>query len=201
MGRLLSAMVSGALVLGLLATGCGSSSSGSSGSGSSDSKTQSTHAKSTGSTLTIGVSSPAFNPGGPIQALFTCDGADESPPLNWGAIPEGTAELVLFVVDLTAKAQNGEPPIHWAVAGLQPTLTGLSAGKLPAGAIVGRNSLGQIRYSICPPKGPVRHYAVALYAIPHRVPTTPGFAARPLLEKVSNLTVHEGLSAFSYQRV
>jgi phosphatidylethanolamine-binding protein (PEBP) family uncharacterized protein len=150
--------------------------------------------------VTILMSSPAFGEGGRIPARYTCDGADVSPPLRWSAVPHGTAELALFVLNLNSPP-GAAPLIYWAVAGLHPTLHGISAGGLPAGAIVGRNSLGQSRYTICPAKSDgLQHYVVALLALPHPVAAAPGFDANALYKTVSNAAEYKGLMGFSYQR-
>lgn len=35
----------------------------------------------------LALSSPAFTPGGEIPALFTCEGRDLSPALDWTGVP------------------------------------------------------------------------------------------------------------------
>ncbi len=146
------------------------------------------------------LSSPAFKAGSAIPVRYTCDGANVSPPLQWGAIPKDTTELVLFVVNFNGHSASGGPLISWAVAGLQPTLKGLAAGALPAGAIVGRNSLGQSRYSICPPKGHTERYIVSLFALQHPVSASPGFDASAVHETIVHTAEHNGLTIFSYNR-
>jgi hypothetical protein len=149
---------------------------------------------------TLQVSSPVFGAGDKIPVRYTCDGADTSPPLRWGAIPHGTAELALFVLNLDSPP-GGKPLIYWAVAGLHPALRGISAGKLPPGAIVGRNSLGQSRYTICPSKSDgLQHYVVALLAVQHSVAATPGFSANALYTTVRHTAEYAGLTGFAYQR-
>ncbi|HEV3320453.1 MAG TPA: YbhB/YbcL family Raf kinase inhibitor-like protein [Solirubrobacteraceae bacterium] len=208
--------MSSALVLGLAVAGCGSSSSTSSStqagrtSHASSSQQTGTGADTTATssrskehvpTVTIKVSSPAYRGAGAIHVRYTCDGADASLPLQWSTIPKGIAELVLFVTDFNEKPQGGETFFSWAVAGLHPTLRGLAGGTLPAGAIVGRNSFGQSRYSVCPPKGGgVHHFLVVLYALPHSVSAQPGFAANALLKTVTHAAEYSGLSGFAYKR-
>lgn len=225
MVRLMNATVSCVLVLGLAVTGCGSSESGSSSSTQATSasqtsssprtagtETQSTNGQSTAPApqtrppaehvpnVTIKLSSSVFEEGGAIPAHYTCDGADVSPPLHWSAIPKGMVELDLFVSQFGATAPDGGPLISWDVAGLKPTLKGLETGKVPAGAVVGRNSFGQTRYSLCPPKGRAQHYIVSLYALPHTIPVKSGFAAEPLFKVVGNTAEYKGQVGFSYTR-
>lgn len=223
MGRLLNMAVCGVLMLTPALVGCGGSDSPSQSSSAPASASQTapatTGAQTSGSTpgkeqapttnapkehipkVTIRVSSPAFKGASPISAQYTCDGADMSPPVQWTAIPQGTAELVLFILNLNSPPGNAGPLVYWAVAGLDPTLQGIPAGKLPPGAVVGRNSLGQSRYTICPAKSEgMQHYVAALFALQHPIPTKPGFNAGALYKAVSNAAENKGLTIFSYQR-
>jgi phosphatidylethanolamine-binding protein (PEBP) family uncharacterized protein len=150
--------------------------------------------------ITLRVSSPAFAPGSEIPVRYTCDGAGTSPPLHWGTIPKGTAELALFILGNDGESAEN-PRIYWAVAGLQPALKGVSAGKLPPGAIVGRNSLGRSGYTICPAKGHgLRHYAVALLALPRSIAIQPGFNASALFKTMKHTAEYGGLTGFTYKR-
>jgi phosphatidylethanolamine-binding protein (PEBP) family uncharacterized protein len=224
MGRLLKATVSGALMTTLALVGCGGSGSTSRSSSTATSASQTASAATAGTQassstpnneqahkagkppeehtpkITLLVSSPVFREGSKIPARYTCDGAGTSPPVRWGAIPHGTAELALFVLNLNSPP-GGKPLIYWAVTGLHPTLKGISAGKLPPGAIVGRNSLGQSRYTICPSKSDgLQHYVVTLLAVQHSVSATPGFNANALFETMKHTAEYGGLTGFSYRR-
>jgi phosphatidylethanolamine-binding protein (PEBP) family uncharacterized protein len=108
-----------------------------------------------------------------IPARYTCEGGNTSLPLLWRNIPGHTAELALFL----ARTATGRENIvyDWAVAGLKASLGGLAAGKLPPGAIVARNSFGQIGYSVCPPKGSSSKYIAILLTLPRRLTPKQGF--------------------------
>lgn len=155
--------------LALMLAGCGGSSSTQSSSSTAASATptltltltaaSSTATETTTSSTTTSEKVPNINIQlassvklDPISAHYTCDGANISPPISWDHVPSNTAEIDLFLFNLAPV--NGKLFASWAVAGLSPKLRGLSAGQLPAGAIVGRNSHGQAAYSLCPPKGP-----------------------------------------------
>jgi hypothetical protein len=95
---------------------------------------------------------------------------------------------------------NGKSFGDWAVAGLKPNLHGLSAGRLPAGAIVGRNDFGKLGYSICPAKGAPVRYVFVLYAVPHKIAVKPGFNADDLRKKSGNAATHGAILGFTYKR-
>jgi phosphatidylethanolamine-binding protein (PEBP) family uncharacterized protein len=201
----------GALMAVLALAGCGSSGSGSTSSTTSaasatpTSTTESTTTSTSTSTTstsekvpTIDIQMASSTNLNPISATYTCDGADISPPVSWSQIPPHTVELQLFVFNFLPV--GGKLFADWGVAGLSPSLHGLAAGKLPAGAIVGRNSRGQTRYSVCPAKGANTRFAFLLYALPKRIAVKPGFNADALREQALHGADHAGLLAFSYRR-
>ena len=141
---------------------------------------------------------PLAEPRRLLPARYTCDGSDLSIPLSWNRVPPGTAELALFVLDL--QPVDGEVFADWAVAGLSPTLHGLPTGRLPPGAVVGRNGFGQDGYSICPEHGQEQIYIVALFALPHRLPLKPGFDSAALHQQVERLARVQGLTSARYLR-
>lgn len=118
--------------------------------------------------------SAAFTDGAPIPPDHACDGANVSPPLYWSAVPAVTVELGLTVVDLdTPETQL----VHWAVAGLDPTLAGLDAGVdiVAIGGIEARNYTTEFGWAgPCPPEGEVHRYVFTLYALTEPSGVGPG---------------------------
>ncbi|MDF2496185.1 YbhB/YbcL family Raf kinase inhibitor-like protein [Sphingomonas sp.] len=116
--------------------------------------------------------SPAFAQEARLPPRFTADGEGVSPPLTWGAVPEGTALLALLVEDADAPAP--QPLVHAVVWGMPA-----DAGRLEEGAIVadgagiaaqgdvGRNSyLGEGWLPPDPPTGHGEHrYVFQLFAL------------------------------------
>jgi len=122
-----------------------------------------------------------------IPTRYTCDGADTSPPLEWGEVPTGTGTLVLFVVGvLPEPATNSyKLSVEWAVAGVNPSLHRLSAGQLPPGAYVGEATDGKRHYSICPKRGQRKQYQFELYALPAADSVVREFAGGPVLLRLA----------------
>lgn len=129
---------------------------------------------------------------------FTCDGKNTSPALQWQGVPAGTAELVLFAMNL--RPVNGTLFFDWAVAGLSPDLEAIEAGKLPKGAIVGRNGFGKKGYGICPAKGEEETYMFTLFALPEKLSPAQGFDPIALRKEVLGTSGNVGLLALSYLR-
>jgi len=123
------------------------------------------------------VTSAAKGPGDIVRTRYTCRGEDSSPPVRWSNLPPGTSEVVVFVQTLG----GGPPIVNWAVAGLNPLLNHISAGAVPAGATVGRNSFGKVGYELCPVAAAPRLIGIMVVAVRHPLLLRPGFAADALL--------------------
>jgi phosphatidylethanolamine-binding protein (PEBP) family uncharacterized protein len=144
-------------------------------------------------------SSSLPSPSGPdaLPAEHTCDGKNVSPALRWQGMPEGTAELVLFAMNIAPV--NGALFFDWAVAGLSPELEEIKAGELPKGAVVGRNSFGKAGYGICP-EGAAETYMFTLFAVPKKLSPAKGFDPLALRKAVTDVSGDVGILALSYTR-
>lgn len=155
-----------------------SSTTPSSGSSSSRSSTSSSDANASGEVYTapgaFSISSPAFERNGAIPVSYTCAGVGTSPALTWQKVPAKAAELFLFVIDDNSSGSEGG--IRWVVGGIEPSSTGVAAGKVPAGGIVGTNTAGKAAYSpICPAKGKSDTIEFVMYALSKKLQLSPGF--------------------------
>lgn len=114
----------------------------------------------TGSTMNL--SSPAFDNGGVIPSIYTCRGAGDHPPLEIGGVPEKATSLALIVDDPDAVTRPEF--VHWVVWNMTSDIREIG-DNLPAEAIEGENSIGDIGYfAPCPPSG-THHYQFKLYAL------------------------------------
>lgn len=149
----------------------------------------------------LSLQSPSSLPsaGGPqaLPAEYTCDGKGTSPALRWQGVPEGTAELALFAMNI--RPVEGKLFFDWAVGGLSPELEEIEAGKLPKGAVVGRNSFGKTNYEICP-EGENETYMFTLFALPKSLSPAQGFEPFAFRKAVLDVSGDVGLLALSYAR-
>jgi phosphatidylethanolamine-binding protein (PEBP) family uncharacterized protein len=135
---------------------------------------------------------------GGIDTKYTCQGSNISPPVSWQPrSASGLAnakEILVFVRTL----QHGPLQTNWAVAGISPSVHELAAGSLPAGAVVGRNSLGKVGYSLCPePHGIV---TIGVYAMPHKLSLQQGFDFQRAQRELSNPEVNwGGLTLYTHE--
>ncbi len=203
--------VLGALVAAVIFVGCGGTGAGSSG-GSQTGRTSSPAARSRSSTKSATSTSATNSSAGPtfdltvkspvktrpLPSRYTCDGTNVSPPISWSSVPEGTAEVALFIYN--AQPVHGKNFADWAVAGLAPGISGIHTGKLPADSIVARNSLGKASYSLCPPKGPGTEYLVIVYALPNPLGVRRGISAEALRKMAVKIATHAGFLNFEYER-
>jgi Raf kinase inhibitor-like YbhB/YbcL family protein len=121
--------------------------------------------------MALALTSPAFEPGGPIPRRYTCQGDDTSVPLTWSGLPAGTQSLVLIVDDPDAPdpAAPKRTWVHWVLYNIPPAADGLEAGieptALPKGTRQGKNDWGRPGYGgPCPPIGRHRYFH-KLYAL------------------------------------
>ena len=121
--------------------------------------------------MELALSSPAFSPGGEIPALFTCEGRDLSPALEWTGVPEAAKSLVLIVDDPDAPdpAAPKMTWVHWVLYDIPARAAslagGIDPGELPAGTREGVNDWGRTGYGgPCPPIGRHRYFH-KLYAL------------------------------------
>lgn len=131
-----------------------------------------------------------------LNRRYTCQGADQSPPLHWSRVPPGTKELALLVISTTPF--DGKLFYDWAVAGLNPNLKGLKSGALPTGAVTGRNGNRQTAYSICPTGAKHESYVFLLYALPQSLSPQQGFDPATLRQQAMRIARHTGLLIGTY---
>jgi len=119
--------------------------------------------------------SPAFDHLGEIPVVYTCDGRDISPPLEWADLPTGTRSLVLIVDDPDAPdpAAPRMTWVHWVLYDLPAGASGLPEAVAPAD-LPGRTGQGLNDWKRtgyggpCPPVGRHRYFH-KLYALDARL--------------------------------
>jgi Raf kinase inhibitor-like YbhB/YbcL family protein len=114
------------------------------------------------------LTSTAFKQEEPIPPVYSCNGADISPPLAWGDPPEGTQSFTLIMDDPDAPAGTW---VHWIVFNLPADVRSLPEDMPPGmkfgdvAATFGLNSWNRNEYGgPCPPSGTHRYF-FKLYAL------------------------------------
>lgn len=75
--------------------------------------------------MAFALSSPAFDPDGPIPRRYALDGENLSPPLEWHDAPAGAKSFALFVEDPDAPSGTFH---HWALYNIPHTQQRLPEG-------------------------------------------------------------------------
>jgi Raf kinase inhibitor-like YbhB/YbcL family protein len=126
--------------------------------------------------MSFALSSSAFADGGEIPTVYTCEGADTSPRLEWSAAPAGT-ECFALVVDDPDAPDPAAPKTTWAhwvlyniPADVDYLPEAVPPAALPVGTLEGTNDWKRTGYGgPCPPVG--RHrYFFKLYALDATLP-------------------------------
>lgn len=103
-----------------------------------------------------------FTDGGPIPKQFTCDGANQSPPLQFVNVPPDAISLALQVQDIDTPAKF----VHWLVYNIDPHTRTLAAGQAPLNGTQATNSFGKQGYGgPCPPAGATHRYVFTVLAL------------------------------------
>ena len=149
------------------------------------------------------IKSNAFSDGELLPTEFTCDGADQSPPLDWSEPPSGTKSFALIVDDPDAPSGTFS---HWAAFNIPSSARHLAAGagNQNEGLMAqGQNDFGKSGYGgACPPTGHGPHrYRFKLLALDvDRLEVPPGARAREVETKAEQHLVGRAELTGRYER-
>ena len=108
------------------------------------------------------ITSLAFEHNSKIPSIYTCDGKNVNPPLEFIDIPENSKSLVLIVDDPDAPSKIW---VHWVVYNINPKATKVDEISIPQDGIEGITDFGKPGYGgPCPHSG-THHYFFKLYAL------------------------------------
>ncbi len=102
--------------------------------------------------MTFSLTSPVFSQGDSIPSQYTCDGANMSPPLVFGDVPEDTQSFALVMDDPDVPKQLRPDGVfdHWVMFNIPPATAAIAEGESPG--ISGANGVGKAAYTgPCPP--------------------------------------------------
>ncbi|HMK32865.1 MAG TPA: YbhB/YbcL family Raf kinase inhibitor-like protein [Nitrosopumilaceae archaeon] len=148
------------------------------------------------------LTSPAFSHNEAIPTEYTCDGANNSPALEWSGEPENTQSFVLIVDDPDAP---GKTWVHWLVYNIPSTVDnitknqGSSRKEVPflqgATDFNGKQTWG----GPCPPSG-THHYHFTLYALDKVLDLPAGATKEQLLHAMQGHILEKTTLIGTYQR-
>jgi Raf kinase inhibitor-like YbhB/YbcL family protein len=112
------------------------------------------------------LTSKAFADGSMIPSLYTCEGKNSNPPLEFHTIPSDAKSLVLLMddPDVPSSVRADQMWDHWVVFNIPPETKHLAEHAIPPG-IQGKNTSGHNKYEgPCPPDREHRYF-FKLYAL------------------------------------
>ncbi|MBE9546861.1 MAG: YbhB/YbcL family Raf kinase inhibitor-like protein [Proteobacteria bacterium] len=148
------------------------------------------------------ITSSAFEEGGNIPEMYTCDGANISPPLEWTAAPDGAKSFALICDDPDAPMGTW---VHWVAYDLPVSISRLPENIPPertpaSGGKQGINDFNKIGYGgPCPPGGTHRYF-FKLYALDTTVDLAPGATKEQLLKAMRGHILSEAQLMGKYRR-
>ncbi len=126
--------------------------------------------------MTLSITSTAFEEGGAMPEVYTCEGDDISPPLSFSGVPELAQTLVLIVDDPDAPDPKAPRTtwVLWVLYNIPVAASGMvedtATHGLPPGASEGKNDWRRTGYGgPCPPIGRHRYFH-KLYALDGQLP-------------------------------
>lgn len=159
-----------------------------------------------GVNMDMHLGSSAFEAGGNIPAIYTCDGKNISPRLFWSGVPAQTKSLALIVDDPDAPdpAAPKRTWVHWVLYNLPAHSSGLEQGiaaqELPDGTLQGSNDWQRTGYGgPCPPIGRHRYFH-KLYALNVLLPDLGVVSKTQLLKAMQGHTIAQAELIGLYQR-
>jgi Raf kinase inhibitor-like YbhB/YbcL family protein len=150
----------------------------------------------------IRLTSGAFQDGGRIPYLYTCEGDDISPPLQWTGGPVATRSYAMVCEDPDAPRGTW---IHWVLYNISGDTVALNKAvptlpELPSGARHGRNTAGDLAYAgPCPPPGKPHRYFFRLYALDISLNLPPGATKAELEQAMDQHIVGQGELMGTYE--
>jgi len=143
----------------------------------------------------VDISTPAFASGKSIPVRYAYRGQNISPEVRIGTVPANARSLVLIVDDPDSPSGLWT---HWLVWNLPVNTTSIPEGKLPAGAIQGKNSFGHVRYDGPAPPSGTHHYYFHLHALDTTLSLPAGSSRDALVEAMKGHVVGYGLTIGVY---
>lgn len=138
-----------------------------------------------------------------IPKLYSCEGEDLSPELQWSGTPPGTKSFALICDDPDAPMGTW---VHWVIYNIPGDIGSLPKGvakkaKLDNGALQGLNSWPKTGYNgPCPPPGKPHRYFFKLYALDSILPLRENATKEDLLKAMKGRILAEAELMGTYRR-
>lgn len=152
-------------------------------------------------TTSFTLGSPVVGEMGTLPALYTCDGASVSPPLQWSNAPKGTKYFALTMFTIPK-----DGPDHWyfTIWDIPAKVSKLPQGDLNIGQVGGNGENPKIGYAPPCSQGPgIKKYAFSLYALSRSANlghSSASVTRADLLSAISKITLAQATFDVTYSR-
>ncbi|HEY32623.1 MAG TPA: YbhB/YbcL family Raf kinase inhibitor-like protein [Dehalococcoidia bacterium] len=147
------------------------------------------------------LTSSAFSDGERMPSVYSKEGGNRSPPLEWTGVPHGTVSFVLVMYDPYGW---DEPCDHWIVFNIPADVTSLEEGassNLPEGASHGTVAGGRTTYYGCyPQEGHTSSYYFTIYALDTMLNLNQGATKQQVLAAMEGYILAEAELVGTYSR-
>ncbi|MCH8205854.1 MAG: YbhB/YbcL family Raf kinase inhibitor-like protein [Chloroflexi bacterium] len=149
-----------------------------------------------GVAASIVVTSSVFTDGERIPGKYSCYGLDQSPPISWSGVPDGTKSLALVSVE--PDAPGGVTWAHWLLYGMPADVTEVpesmsSTEAQLVGGTHGTNDFNRLGWGgPCPPRGTTHFYFFKVYALDSELSLADGAKKGDLIEAMKGHVLGHG---------
>lgn len=140
----------------------------------------------------------------PLAKLYTCDGKNINPVLDWSNAPPQTKSLVLIVSDRDAPKGTF---YHWVLYNIPTNIYSIPEGisdhthRTFENIKEAKNSFGEKKYyGPCPPRGERHNYRFTLYAIDKVLKLPKDATAENVLRAIQHHIIEQLTLTSTYQR-
>lgn len=134
----------------------------------------------------LSLQSLSFASGKEIPKKYGYKFENVNPPLKIRNIPKDTKSLAIIMDDPDAMGAVGKIWVHWVIWNINPTITEISEGTIPIGAIEGITDFGEIGYGGPAPPDKRHTYIFKLFALKTKLDLKQGSTKAQLENAMKN---------------
>lgn len=133
------------------------------------------------------ITSPKFKQGEPIPSIYTCEGYDWNPPVDFHEVPKEAKSLVLIMTDpdVPTSIRPDGLWVHWIVYEIPPSCKGIPEHSRPPGTHGRGTNMRTAYMGPCPPDREHRYF-FNLYALDFMPEWDKGLTKEEVEQKIEN---------------
>jgi len=146
------------------------------------------------------ITSPKFKEGGKIPKLYTCEGYDWNPPVEFHEVPKEAKSLVLIMEDpdVPKEIRPDGLWVHWIVYEIPPTCKGIPEHSPPPGTHGKGTNMRTAYMGPCPPDREHRYF-FHLYALDIMPDWSKGLTKEEVEAKIKDHVIEKAQLVGTYE--